>query len=244
MCLLAGLVHDRADVRSGQQRQRRAARARSAPARRGCRPRPAGAAARRGRRSARPAAARGDLIAHRIAHPFDALVACRPRSASGKPSSTRSAPYASTRLVRPGDRVRVVDHQRRAAATPISRPGNDAKPPMPSTTSGGGGKTRQRLPARHEQRERPSSSVRSSPCRARRETRRTRTRRRAAAPASLPCPSRVPSQNTRQPRASEFAATARPGNTCPPVPPAMIMTVHASGCSAHTVTPASARRFS
>ena len=38
-------------------------------------------------------------------------------------------------------------------------------------------------------------------------------------------PSFVPSQNTRQPRATSFAATARPGNTWPPVPPAVIMTV-------------------
>src|SRR6478672_5473824 len=38
-------------------------------------------------------------------------------------------------------------------------------------------------------------------------------------------PSRVPSQNTRQPRAISFVATASPGNTCPPVPPVVIMTV-------------------
>ncbi len=38
-------------------------------------------------------------------------------------------------------------------------------------------------------------------------------------------PSRVPSQNTRQPRATSFAATARPGKTWPPVPPVVIITV-------------------
>ena len=38
-------------------------------------------------------------------------------------------------------------------------------------------------------------------------------------------PSRVPSQNTRQPRATSLAATANPGKTWPPVPPAVIITV-------------------
>ncbi len=38
-------------------------------------------------------------------------------------------------------------------------------------------------------------------------------------------PSRVPSQNTRQPRATSFAATASPGKTWPPVPPVVIITV-------------------
>ncbi len=38
-------------------------------------------------------------------------------------------------------------------------------------------------------------------------------------------PSRVPSQNTRQPRAISLAATASPGNTWPPVPPVVIITV-------------------
>ena len=91
---------------------------------------------------------------------------------------------------------------------------------------------------------------------------------RARARASMP--SRVPSQNTRQPRATSFAATASPGNTWPPVPPAVIITVpvivapseHALRCvspegqrglgaarqprsaDAHTVNPRSSRRFS
>src|SRR4051794_29721498 len=38
-------------------------------------------------------------------------------------------------------------------------------------------------------------------------------------------PSRVPTQNTRAPRETSFAATARPGNTWPPVPPVVIITV-------------------
>src|SRR5262245_4624293 len=38
-------------------------------------------------------------------------------------------------------------------------------------------------------------------------------------------PSRVPSQNTRQPRATSFAATASPGKMWPPVPPVVIITV-------------------
>ena len=56
-------------------------------------------------------------------------------------------------------------------------------------------------------------------------------------------PSRVPSQNTRQPRATSFAATASPGNTWPPVPPVVIITVTAP-VIAHTVKPRSSRRFS
>src|SRR6185437_13392433 len=38
-------------------------------------------------------------------------------------------------------------------------------------------------------------------------------------------PPRVPSQNTRAPRETSFAATASPGKTWPPVPPAVIITV-------------------
>src|SRR6266567_8225464 len=43
--------------------------------------------------------------------------------------------------------------------------------------------------------------------------------------ASMPL--RAPSQTTRQPEPRRKSATARPGNTCPPVPPAMIMMVRA-----------------
>src|SRR5882672_5419997 len=38
-------------------------------------------------------------------------------------------------------------------------------------------------------------------------------------------PDSEPSHTTRQPAARKASATARPGNTCPPVPPAAIMTV-------------------
>ncbi len=54
-------------------------------------------------------------------------------------------------------------------------------------------------------------------------------------------PSRVPSQNTRQPRATSFAATARPGKMWPPVPPVVIITrplMRPPRCgAAHTVNP-------
>ena len=44
--------------------------------------------------------------------PIRPCAAWRPANASGKPSRMRSAPYASTRFARPGDRVRLVQHER------------------------------------------------------------------------------------------------------------------------------------
>src|SRR5665213_1449889 len=60
-----------------------------------------------------------------------------------------------------------------------------------------------------------------------------RTPRKLTLSKSTPCcgtsfdsiPSRVPSQNTRAPSAASFCATASPGNTCPPLPPVVIITV-------------------
>ena len=142
--------------RRGRQRERGGHALRSAPARRGCRRRRAGAAGRRVRRSARQAAARRRSSSRSGLPVHAAMLAWPPRNASGKPSSRRSAPYASIRFARPGHRVRVV--QRRAAgplATPISAPGNDAKPPQPSTTSGRRRRMhRQRLDAGGDERER------------------------------------------------------------------------------------------
>src|SRR6266702_3275413 len=47
--------------------------------------------------------------------------------------------------------------------------------------------------------------------------------------ASMPL--RAPSHTTRQPESRRKSATARPGKTCPPVPPAMIMMVRAMAVS-------------
>ena len=103
-------------------------------------------------------------------------------------------------------------------------PGPLAKPPMPNTT---GGRSRRRMaPACHKAR--PSMNGSAS-------KRRTPLPRKPATPihsigmpalgtstASRPC--RVPIQATGTPRARSRSATARAGNTCPPVPPAMIST--------------------
>src|SRR5574340_895332 len=113
----------------------------------------------------------------------------------------------------------------RPPATPISAPGNDAKPPSPSTTSG-----RRLLIARSAATQARTSANGPTTSVARPLPRMPRN---GTASNSTPCcgtsvasiPPRVPSQNTRAPRAASFAATARPGKTWPPVPPAVIITV-------------------
>ena len=158
--------------------------------------------------------------------PVNSLIArCRAPNAPGNPSSIRSAPYARIRLASPATAFASCSTSGRRVATPISAPGNDAKPPKPRTTSGGAAGTRARRrrtprPARTDRAASPPSPL-------------PRTPRKQTLSKSTPCcgtsfasiPSRVPSQNTRAPRVDSFCATARPGNTWPPVPPVVIITV-------------------
>ena len=155
-----------------------------------------------------------------------------PFNACGKPSRIRSAPYASTRVASPATAFASCSTSALPAAAPMRPPGNDANPPKPRTTSGFLRPMILRA-SRHaaSSANGPSSSVRSPL---------PRTPRNATPSKSTPCcgtsfasmPSRVPSQNTLAPSATSFAATASPGNTCPPVPPVVIMMVndpHACG---------------
>src|SRR5689334_14953920 len=129
------------------------------------------------------------------------------------------------RFARPATALASCNTRGRPVATPISAPGNDAKPPKPSTTDG---LRRRMIDTLSMQAARsaygPSSSVRNPL---------PRTPRNAMPSNSTPCsgtsfasrPPRVPSQNTDRPRATSFAATARPGKMWPPVPPVVIITV-------------------
>src|SRR6185312_10960833 len=150
---------------------------------------------------------------------------CLPRSAFGNPSRMRSAPYASTRVARPATAFASCRISGLPLAMPISAPGNDAKPPKPITTQGRRRRMTRKLSTHARSSAKgPSTSVRMPL---------PRTPRNDTLSKSTPCagtsrasmPSRVPSQNTRQPRATSFAATASPGNTWPPVPPVVIITV-------------------
>ena len=59
-------------------------------------------------------------------------------------------------------------------------------------------------------------------------------------------PAALPSHTTRQPRACIQWATASPGNTCPPVPPAITISVRELDApdARHTFPPRISTRFS
>ena len=143
----------------------------------------------------------------------------------GNPVSTRSAPWRSTRLASPGLASRLWTISGTCRATAISDPGNDAKPPKPTTTCGA---RRPMTPAAWTQARRIANGPNS-----RRRQPLPRTLPKSMPSKSTPCfgtsrasmPSRVPSQNTRCPRRASSPATARPGKMWPPVPPVVIITV-------------------
>jgi len=136
----------------------------------------------------------------------------------------RSAPYASTRLASPATAFcssapaasRRQHPSARRETTRIRQ--NRARRPERATDDP------RLLPACARKRVGPSTNWRSPL---------PRTPPNGHAFEATPCcgtsfasiPSRVPSQNTRHPRASRFAATASPGKMWPPVPPVVIMTV-------------------
>src|SRR5665213_1484767 len=113
----------------------------------------------------------------------------------------------------------------RRVATPISAPGNDAKPPKPMTTSGRRRRNTFAASTHAAASANGPSSIVARPL--------PRTPRKLTLSKSTPCcgtsfdsiPSRVPSQNTRAPDAASLRATASPGNTWPPLPPVVIITV-------------------
>ena len=130
-------------------------------------------------------------------------------------------------------------------ATPISAPGNDAKPPKPSTTSGRRRRMTRRLSTH-------AASSANGPSTQRAHALAAHAAKRHALEVDavrgheprLHAVARAEPEHA-QPRATSFAATARPGNTWPPVPPVVIITVAVMACTALIRrSPAAACRFS
>ena len=199
---LAGLMRDQRARRRRQQRQRR----RHAFVQRRLRRRlPPMTSSRSGPlRPANRSSGGGSAaisVANRIADPLDL---CRVAPAQCVGEAEQDAIARRTR----GCGWRVPQPRSRRGspaacrhATPINAPGNDAKPPSPSTTSGARRRMIRTLCANAgQQRERGRAAGARSPFAAHaRETDRLERRRRAAARASPPFRRACPSQNTRQP---------------------------------------------
>ena len=209
--LLARLVLTIGRPVGREQRERRAARSRSARLRRGCRRRRARAAARfaPAKRSSGGATA---TISARSGLPTHSTRLSRPSpSTPRKPGEHAVRAVASTRFASPAFASRLWTTSGVLRATAISAPGNDAKPPKPSTTFG-----RRRRRTRHacthadSEGEGPEQQAAAVPCRARRETRCLRSRRRAAARGAPPCRRACRARTRCQPRRESFAATASP----------------------------------
>ena len=140
----------------------------------------------------------------------------------GKAQKTRSATFASQRLVKPATAFCSCTSSVRPSAAAIRPPGPAANPPKPTTTSG----RNRSINANADQSERPSFQGASSrlvqrlPLKPEIGSVCSEMAARGTNVASMP--REVPSQDTWQPRSRRTAASASPGNTWPPVPPAMM----------------------